>query len=222
MPSRVAAVEGMDQFAASVLSLAQVGPRPIPLTDTGRRLACTRMIFRRNGPMRLVGVLRNSREAQDLDPGDQAVTLKLGQTCHVYELVKRAYLGQTDTYHDTFSPTTHRALVLLPYKVDGVRLELTGEPRVKCGESITIQARILANAEQLAEHRLQVDVRRPDDKRAEGYDDLLVLRNGTATMRLPIALNADPGEWRVTMTDAVSALSGHTLFTVYRPAGRAQ
>lgn len=214
MASRVAAAKGIDRFIASLLALARIEPRPIPLTDGGRRLACTRMIFRRNGPMRLVGVLRNSREAQDLDPKTHSATLQFEQPFHVYDLVTRKYIGRTDVYHDTFAPTTHRALVLLPYEVKGVRLEITGKQRVAGGESISLRARMLADAEHLAEHRLQVDVFDPDGVRREGYENLLVLHDGTADLRLPIALNATPGEWRVTVTDAISALEETARFTV--------
>ena len=216
MASRAAAAKGMDRFIASLLALARIAPRPIPMTESGQRLACTRTIFRRNGSMRLLGILRNSREAQDLDPKTHPVTLQFEQPFHVYDLVTRKYGGQTDVYRDTFTPTTHRALVLLPYEVKGVRLEIMGKQRVARGESISLRVRLLAASEDLAEHRLQVEVFGADGVRQEGYENLVVLHDGTADLRLPIALNAIPGDWRIAVTDAISAWGATIHFTVAR------
>jgi hypothetical protein len=50
--------------------------------------------------------------------------------------------------------------------------------------------------------------------RQEGYEDLVVLHDGTADLRLPIALNATPGDWRIAVTDAISAAGATIRFTV--------
>ena len=214
MASRVEAARGMDRFMASILRLAQAPERPIPLTADGRRLSCTRMVFRRNGPMRLIGVIRDVREAQDLDPKPHDVTLQLGQPYHVYDLVSRAYVGRTDVYRCTFSPSTQCALVLLPYQVGGLELQVVGGPAAQRGERAAIQARVVADTERLAEHRVQVVVVGPDGKRCPGYDEVLVLRDGSGMVELPVALDATPGTWRVTMTDAISNVSATAEFMV--------
>ena len=85
---------------------------------------------------------------------------------------------------------------------------------VKRGGEAVLQARVLADAPRLAEHRLHVDVLGPDGKPRRGYPDLLVCRDGRATLRLPIALSDEPGEWKVVVTDAISNRSASTRFKV--------
>ena len=214
MASRMQAAQGMDRFITSVLRLARVEARPRPLTDAGERLACTRMIFRRNGLMRLVGVIRDWREARNLDPEPHPVSVQFGQTWHIYDLTARTYAGRSDVYRDTFGPGTHRALALLPYEVKGLALDVAGAPEAKRGEQIVLTARLLAQTERLAEHWVHVEVFGPDNELNPGYDDLLVLRDGSAPLRLPLALNAALGTWQVKATDAVSNCTARERFTV--------
>ena len=189
----------------SVLRLAQVPPRPVPLTEANQRLACTRVVMRRRGALRLVGVLRDSQEAQNLDPKPHTVTLGLGRPYHVYDLVTRRYAGRTGTYRDTFGPSTHRALVLLPYEVKG--LEIAGPPAVRRGDTAVLRVRVQAEAANLADHSASVDVRGPAGAPRRGYANLIVLHRGVGAIRLPMALNAPVGEWKVTVTDAIANCS---------------
>ena len=212
MAKRAAAARGMDRFAASVLRLVRAEPRPVPMTEKGERLRCARVVCRRNGPMRLVAVLRDVNESRNLDTKPHKVAIRFGKPWHVYDLMTRKYAGRTDTHRDTFGPTTHRVLVLLPYEVKGLAVE--GGRAVKRGGEAVLQARVLADAPRLAEHRLHVDVLGPDGKPRRGYPDLLVCRDGRATLRLPIALSDEPGEWKVVVTDAISNRSASTRFKV--------
>ena len=82
------------------------------------------------------------------------------------------------------------------------------------GTTVTVRATLLAHGGELAEHRASVAVRGPDGDRLPGYPDLIVLRDGVADLRLPLALNAPLGRWQVTVTDAISNVSGTTTFAV--------
>ena len=212
MAKRAVPAKGMDRFTAGLLRLVGAEGRPVPLTEKGERLRCARVVCRRQGPMRLVAVIREVNETRNLDPGPHKVAMRLGRPWHVYELMTRKYAGRTDTYRDTFKANTHRVLALLPYEVKGLALD--GPPSVKRGEEAALSARVLADAPRLAEHRLHVRVLGPDGKPRRGYPDLLVCRDGRAALRLPIALSDDPGEWKVVVTDAISNRSASARFTV--------
>ena len=202
----------MDRFVASLLKLAEIEGRPIPLAEDGQRLPCTRVVLRSNGSMPLIGVIRDSQEAQSMDPKPHRVTLRLDRPWHVYELVTRRYAGHTDVYQDTFTPNTHRALVLLPYKVNGLRTDC--DPAVRRGDRVSLKASILADSTDFAQHRVSVTVLDPDKKQHEAYDGLLLLPDGVGTLSLPIALNAATGEWRVTLRDAISNATAMARFVV--------
>ena len=74
----------------------------------------------------------------------------------------------------------------------------------------------LLNGNFLVAHQQQrlVNEYGPDGKPRPGHDNLLYCPKGTGIYRIPLALNAPLGVWRVIMTDSITNQTAKAQFTV--------
>ena len=141
------------------------------------------------------------------------VQLTFYRRSHLYDMRTRQYLGQTDTCRTDLEDARTKLYALLPYRVDGVALELdaTGYSR---GDVLTYQIRI-KNSEQGAGNqcvRMQLFDSTGTACRWADRNVLSGAQQMQGTMQIPF--NAAPGQWKITATEAVTGKTVDRKFTV--------
>ena len=91
---------------------------------------------------------------------------------------------------------------ILSYPVTG--LSLTAPERVGLGETVKYAVQLEAGDAKLAKHVVIIEVLGPDKKKRRLYSGTLETKNGKAAGSFWLALNDQPGEWRITATDNFS------------------
>jgi hypothetical protein len=170
----------------------------------------------RNGRTWLVAVQRHTysyRYARLTEDKPEAVTVRLPVHGHVYEVWNRKWLGEGTQVQDTLEPGARRLYVVLPYKVTGLRL--TANDQVNAGKSLKLQAAIVhEDAGQTEEHCFRITVTKPDGTEAAWFTRNLRAQTGKISIDLPMAIDAQAGNWVASVRDILTGATAEKAFKV--------
>jgi len=191
-------------FVKELLRFVDIRP-PVVMRDTmqnGELLEKGRKLFRwQDGDAAYLGVL--------LDEGKQ-VEFELERSGYVYELSHGGYVGHGGTATVDMRDAPHALLAVLPYRVDGIRLD---SERSCLGEGLRLQLRLSTDATPVR-HVVHLDVLKPDGSRCAHLCRNVVLEAGRGEGVLPLALNDPTGKWRIKAREVVSGMTDKTTVRV--------
>lgn len=161
-----------------------------------------------NGRAMFLGMLPD--RALNNPPGEN-LTVKLARKCHVYDVRRHQYLGETDTVLTGILPVEAKLLAFLPERIEGLNVALpkaTGRP----GDVLDLKGAILPMS--LKDIRLVVRIEvSKDGKVQEAYTKNLAFQ-GDFTDPIPLALNQEKGEYRVKVMEIISGYTQEMKFIV--------
>ncbi|MFH0963448.1 MAG: beta-galactosidase trimerization domain-containing protein [Planctomycetota bacterium] len=142
------------------------------------------------------------------------VTLTLPKEAHVYDIAKGEYLGRSKTISRTVTPGRVQLLAALPYRVSGIDLSVPA--RVAPGERVAYTAEIVRDekSEAPVTHVLRVELVNPDGRAVAHYYENLRAPKGRGTGALNLALNEQPGVWRLVVRDIATGTVAERAFVV--------
>lgn len=160
-----------------------------------------------NGRAKFVGVLPPLAIAT---PPGKEFSVRLKEKPHGYNVRQHKYLGLAETFPSGISPTAPKLFVFLPERIEGIRLSVP-KSAYRAGETVALGVSILPAS--LADCRLvvHVEVRRGDRILAEHTRNVSV--PGAVQHPIPLALNQEPGEYRVRVMEIIS---GHVQEAAFR------
>lgn len=170
-------------------------------------LTAAQVFARTNGPLSIVGIVRNTAHAVKLDPKAQAHQVQLAQKYHVYDFFAREYLGLVDEFTYTFGPETQAAFVLLPYRPEQIR---TAVKRVQ--DRVTLELNLTGVVAEAGEHLYRIRLQDPSGKINPAYDRLLFAPGGQAEYTFVLPLNAPAGKWQAQVEEMLSACKATAAF----------
>jgi hypothetical protein len=162
-----------------------------------------------DGRARYYGVLL--RDASN----SYAVTVSLPEAAHTYDIRAKRYLGKTTRFSDNFDPRLlAKVYGQLPYAVKEL-VAAVDAPNKLGGETVTLSGQVVAQGGEATEfHVIRCEVVAPDGARPTYWQQNLSAPAGKFSTALPLALNEQPGRWRVELTDAMSGVTTTVEFTV--------
>ncbi|MHC4716785.1 MAG: beta-galactosidase, partial [Planctomycetota bacterium] len=134
---------------------------------------------------------------------------------HVYEMRSGKYLGHGKTFSDAFPAGRMKVYAVLDYRVAGV----SAEPSVDAaapGQTVIVTCRVRAQGAKPDLHAVRIRVTGPDGKDLPEYAAVLLAPGGQGEHSIPLALNQQPGRYRVDVTDVISGQSARATLEVRR------
>ena len=128
------------------------------------------------------------------------VNVKLGQPRHIYDLRKRAALGETDKLTVRLKPGRVYLLALLLKPVPDLKLIVPEE--VKRGEVTRVKVGLPGST---GLHALKLKAYTPDGAEVDWFEEIALVGSQFKEISLPIAFNDPAGRWRV---EAMELFSG--------------
>ncbi len=199
------------QIIARILDtlLRRAGIAPVATAD----LKATSVLARQNGPLRLLGLVRDYKQAANLDPGLRPRTVSLDRPYHVYDLLDGGYLGFHQTFSHPFAVDSQTAFALLPYRPRTLTATATlAQPR-----TLAINVALDTAGPLSAEHVFRLQLNAPDGAANPICPSLRFARHGQDEFTLPLPLNAAPGQWSLQAEDVITRLHTTTSFIVPKP-----
>jgi hypothetical protein len=176
-------------------------PRPVRVeanTPDGPLPRCYERNTFTRGSIAVHAFIRDHRRCDDNAP----VQIHFPENRHVYELRKRAYLGQTARVETAIAPGGTALFSCLPYRVEDVTISC--DTNVLRGDDLTVDLSVRAVGAQAGDHVIHVELMAPDGTSATPYTHNVLARQGKATLTLPLALNDAPGTWTIRARDILS------------------
>ncbi|MAE64732.1 MAG: hypothetical protein CMJ18_10740 [Phycisphaeraceae bacterium] len=141
------------------------------------------------------------------------VTVNLPRAMHVTEMRTGTNLGRTRRFTTGVRPWWATLLVLSEKKIESPELRATAES-VSQRDAIDIDLRI---PDAQGTHAIKVRVTAPNGDAARWFDRSVIVEDGAARFRLPIAHNEQPGTWTVTAKDLYTEQTARSAFRVREP-----
>ena len=122
----------------------------------------------------------------------------------MYEVREGKYLGFTDTV--TRNLELPWMLALMPAKTTELSVSAPGQ--MIAGEDLKGTFKMTFSEGPACPHVVRVDVYDPDGKWLEYYRTLVETSDGSGTFTIPLAINEKPGQYKLLVTDAATAVQG--------------
>jgi hypothetical protein len=142
----------------------------------------------------------------------ERVRVRLPKEGHWYDLRDHRYLGVRDEIRTTLREADPKLYAMLPYRVRGLSLSLEGGRSP--GDLVRYEAKVKAGRARPVRHVLKLEVLGPDGAKRSLYSRNIETRGGVARSQFRMALNDEPGKWRIMVTDVFSGESAEKSWTV--------
>jgi prepilin-type N-terminal cleavage/methylation domain-containing protein len=116
--------ESIRKFITAPLAEAGIVHRVKIENKNGESLKAVYICMKQRENVKILGIVRDHKQAQNIEPGMNEYTVKFNEKYYVYDLLKGKYLGYGDKVNYMFGPASQTVLVLLPYKVAGLNLDV--------------------------------------------------------------------------------------------------
>jgi hypothetical protein len=137
----------------------------------------------------------------------------LPEARHLYDVRQRTYLGHSDHVQADLDYGDAAIYALLPYTVEA--LEVNAPPAVSAGDAVRFQVKLATSGDgDAGTHVGVVRVYRPDGSEHRHYGCRVDLPKGAGEGSIPLALNDDPGSWRIVVRDVATGVEGKATFTL--------
>lgn len=184
--------------------------RRVKIEDSNEEsLKAAYICMKENGPLRILGVVRDFNQAKNIDTKTNKWTIKLMQNHHIYDLLKGKYLGFGREFPYDIGPFTQSLFTLLPYKINGLNLKIS----YNNGQIIT-EIKVNADTQKFADHIFRIEVKNPDGKESLAFNKMLFAEGGNASYSFAVPLNAAKGSWTIKATDVFSGETTVDKFVV--------
>lgn len=182
--------------------LAEVGVQPQSWLTDSRGYICRRFV---SGGLTLIGVARDAATARD-------TTLKLAAPAYAYDTRAGKLLGKLSSLDLPKSGPENRLFALLPAVASAPTL--TASATATRGQASEIKITFGQAGAAPAGRWLRVQAIAPGGAEDAAYRSYEVLKQPTATVSIPWALNDAAGAWTVRVTDVATGLAATTKVAV--------
>ena len=166
----------------------------------------------RRGSMALLGIARKPIVTRA--EAVEEVVIQTPTACHAYDCRAGRYLGSGQAFKLPMRVHEVKFVALLPYRVRALDVASTGE--VTQGGEVVVSLSLEGATEADSGHPIFVRLTEPSGQTAFYFDRTVRTQAGKAEVKLRLALNESPGEWRVHAREAATGIEGHTSFIVKR------
>ena len=162
-----------------------------------------------SGPMQILGVYRQELFCETYPI---TVSFTLPEERSIYSMRSGKFLGTGASFTSSFFGGDVDFFAMLPYEVKAIQAEVpTQAHRGQMLEGI-IKLQISKGA--AGPHVIFVQVKGPDGALRPYFEQKLVLSNGQAPLRLPIAWNEPPGTYTLLVRDVASGTQAQAKWEV--------
>ncbi|MDP6353721.1 MAG: HEAT repeat domain-containing protein [Planctomycetota bacterium] len=199
------------KLCESLLSQARI-ERTFKVVDREGAFPRLRLGTFKRGGHRFIGFSADPVGYAIEDQAKVDLTVHCAEEGYLYDVRRARTLGRQSHFSLTHTPGIAEVYSLLPYEVEGIDV-ISVPSAAERGKTIRVKFTIRAKGE-IGDHVLHVRVVDPDGKQRRAFQRNVTAFGGTVTYSLPVALNAQPGRWRVIAKDVASGMVAETEIVI--------
>lgn len=168
-----------------------------------------------DGPIRYTGFLKYRT-----DPKEPVVkaTVAARSAMPTYDVRGSQYLGNVAQWPAEFAPARAKLFAQLPYTIGGVKVTVSkaaaGDASQDMGPLLTCGVSVVTASKQPGRHWVNVQLIGPDGRARAPYLRNVSAVGGKGSVVIPLALNEQPGAWKVVAREVISGKTAQATFTV--------
>ena len=145
----------------------------------------------------LLATVRDIGQTAQLSKEAVKHKIALDRKYHIYDMLKRQYLGYGSSFSYTYTPTTQGLFSLLPYKAKALEVKfVSGGAEIK----------LLADTKKFADHTFHVELLDGKGKVVPAFNDVILGKGNKAFYKFRKPLNAK-GKWKLQVREALTDLT---------------
>jgi hypothetical protein len=167
----------------------------------------------------LAGGLKVGYDGLEISDGKAAgrimdtIKVEFRKKAHVYDVRKKEYKGFVDTVEEQIASGDTSILSLLPYKVDGIKIEM--KDIVGRGEDLTIGVNIHTDKpDNEYSNVLSFNLYNPAGEHEWIYSENITVAGRNVSQTYKVPYNEKMGTWKVTVKDVATGVTTEKLFEV--------
>ena len=164
---------------------------------TAPTLQGTTLLLREAGPAMLLATVRDIGQTAQLSKEAVKHKIALDRKYHIYDMLKRQYLGYGSSFSYTYTPTTQGLFSLLPYKAKALEVKFV---------SGGAELKLLADTKKFADHTFHVELLDGKGKVVPAFNDVVLGKGNKAFYKFRKPLNAK-GKWKLQVREALTDLT---------------
>ena len=142
----------------------------------------------------------------------EEVDLHLKESAHFYDIRNSRYLGEGTDFTLNIRKSVPEFFGLLSGKIEAI--DLTVPQETTLGESITVNMEMVGPATGDLRSVVSISIFNPDGERIPYYCDNRDVHDGVSGYTFTTALNDPTGDWRITVTEAISGIKNSAVVKV--------
>ena len=211
------------EMLRAALEKANVRPRAQVRGAGGRHPVAVERVSWSGGQVEVLGLLMETPgefklqtdgtlayQVREGAKASESVRVSLPKEGHWYDLRAHRYLGKLSETRVTLRGADPKLYAMLPYEVKGLAMSVAAGKR---GEAVGYEVRLKTGAARPVRHVVKIEVFAPAGKQAL-YCRNVDTRGGVGKGSFMLALNDEPGRWRIVATDVFSGVTAETTWTV--------
>lgn len=201
--------------------LADAGVVPdVRAEAVGEHQARVRVFDFHDGGARLVGLLRPHKRLLDepdafADREPRPFVLRLPGPGHVYDVIGRAYRGETDHLELAVPVATPFLFAVFPYRVASVAATVDQD-----GPVVAVDVAVNASNGAPGRHVVHMRVTDAAGRLRPEYERSIIAREGRASETLRLGLDDPGGQWLIEVEDVATGTRGEARLEIALPGGR--
>lgn len=207
---------GMEQILGRFLHEAGIEPE-IMARPAGHHTARARIFSFRDGPARIVALLRSHKRLLDepaafADRSPRPFIVTLPETGHIYDVINRKYHGHSDRLELQIAVATPVLLAVLPYAVTAISAELSQD-----NQTVTIKPSVQVADGTPGRHVVYIRITDADGRPRPEYTKDIIANDGRGSHTFNLALNDPAGQWTIALEDIATGTTATATMQIQLP-----
>ena len=161
---------------------------------TAPTLQGTTLFVREGSGAKILATYRDVAQTALLSKETANHTIVLDQKYHIYDLLKRNYLGSGSRFSYKYTPETQGVFALLPYKGKDIRVKFTDGGA---------ELELVADTQKFADHTFHVELLDGSGRIVPAFNDVICAKGGKGFYRFRKPLNAK-GKWKLQVREILT------------------
>ncbi|NIA03242.1 MAG: hypothetical protein GWP12_01700 [Nitrospirae bacterium] len=159
-----------------------------------------------NGSTRLLGLLPAKSGK------NEEIKVLVDQTVNLYDVRNKKYLGEGNEFKISLKSSVPELFALVSGKIDNI--EVDAPVNLSPGEKVELTFKLTGTGVSDLKSVVRVDVFNPEGKVVNYYSKNYDIANGSGSFSFDLALNEQPGTWKIRLTEAISGIEKEVAINV--------
>ncbi|RKZ93362.1 MAG: hypothetical protein DRQ43_08210, partial [Gammaproteobacteria bacterium] len=143
---------------------------------------------------------------------NEEINLHVDQSVHLYDIRNKKYLGEGKEFKISLKASVPELYGLVSGKIENIKVDAPAS--IHPGEKVELNFEMIGSGISDLKSVVRVDAFNPDGKTMNYYSKNCDITNGSGSYSFNLALNDQPGNWKIRLTEVISGIEKEVVINV--------